>query len=149
MARVYVDANVISEGWFRVVADEIKTDQRVRFAYSRHAKSTAEAGRCKKLLEFLKAMTLLGRVDWVDGARTEQHISYLSKNGEWCEANGCDDGHLFATIYEKPTPYVFTMDMRIAKCRDRINRVVDARYCDFSVVGSLEIYTAHRAKIRA
>jgi len=155
MARAFVDINVFSEDWFSPILKELMTSKNVIFTYGHSEDFDREFGKARKALEFYKLIGQLKtsrgekrRLD-VSSEEIEPQIQYLLGQQCFVESKDCDDPHIFSLIYAKPTKYVFSMDMRMARCRDHINRSIDNRYCDFIVIGDADIYRRHRQAIMA
>lgn len=155
MARTLLDINVFSEEWFAPILKELLQNKNVTFLYGASQDFKREIGKARKALDFYK---LVGQMKTVSGGRRrldvnaediDEHVEYLSGQQCFADSGDCDDPHIFSIIYNKPTKYVFTMDMRIARCRNHINQYVDNRYCDFIVIGSADVYMRHRQSICA
>lgn len=153
MARAFVDVNMFSEEWFAPIAEELLKNDKVVFVFSQAHAFLREFGLVRKALAFYKlagelktASGVRRRID-VDETDIDYHMAYL--NGQQCfaQSGDCDDPHIFSLIYTKPTKFVFTMDMRMAACRNHINQYVESRYCDFIVIADLAVYKRHRQEI--
>lgn len=155
MARAFVDINVFSEDWFTPILKELSQSKNVIFTYGHSTDFDREFGKVRKALEFFQR---IGQLKTANGGKRrldvyskdiEPQVEFLLGQQCFSGSSDCDDAHIFSLIYAKPTKYVFSMDMRIARCRDHINQYVDNRYCDFIVIGNPEIYKRHRQDIMA
>lgn len=122
-------------------------DDNVTFLYSGCKKNIEELRKTPKLLEFLKQMKTLGRRDDASSEDCETHINSLNAKGEWAAEKSCDDPHIFAMIYEKPTRFVFTTDACLATCRNYMRATIDQRYCNFILIKTRTNYNKHRPDI--
>lgn len=148
MARVFVDVSIVSQEWFKSkTLVELIASQAVRFTYTKCGKLADEHEQSKKFGYLMKRLSDQGRTDIVSEEQAQFHADKLTKLQKWQEQQACDDAHIFALVYEKPTRYIFSADMRIAKCRDCLNQFVENRYCDFIVIGKEDVYIQHRQKI--
>lgn len=155
MARALLDINVFSEEWFAPILKELADSKNVVFLYGKSEEFKREIGKARKALEFYKIIGQMKtsngvcrRLD-VSAEDINVHVDYLSRQQCFANSGDCDDPHIFSIIYSKPTRYLFTMDMRIARCRNHIIKYVDNRYCDFIVIGSADVYMQHRQSIVA
>jgi hypothetical protein len=149
MARVFLDVNAFSASWFLDVVDELIKSPAVRFAYSPVSKLLDEHEKNFKIRQFYKSVLDMGRRDDADADAVAERMEFLEGLDEWKKEKDCDDPHIFALIYEKPTRYVISSDEDMANCRGCIRRVVDKRYCGFIVVSRKNIYETHRHSILA
>lgn len=155
MARVFIDAHMFGEAWFKEVIKELIKCKRVSFSYGEIDKLNTEISRVRKALEFFKIARELrddnNKSRRVDASPQDMtyHEEYIKRQNCFTSCNDCDDPHVFALIYAKPTPYVFSMDKRMAKCRDTINTAIDSRYCNFIIVSSDSTYRTHKHAILA
>lgn len=148
MARVFVDVSVVSHSWFTPrILTELIDNKAVRFTYTKFGQLAKEHEQSKKFGQLMKRLSDQGRTDNVSEEQAKLHTVKLTSLQNWKNNPACDDPHIFALVYEKPTNYVFSADMRIAQCRDCMNKIVDNRYCDFIVIAKEETYTEHRQKI--
>lgn len=147
MAKVILDVSVAGESWFTDRFEELVGESKVVFVYCEHERYLNELMRVPKLLELLKLMGTLGRRADVDASLCAKHIDEIGAEGAWIAESACDDPHVFAMAYEKPVKYVFTSDGRIATCRNCMRKVLNKRYCSFSLIRSAANYDAHRDKI--
>lgn len=155
MARALLDINIFSEEWFAPVLADLLAAKNVVFVYGMSSQFTREIGRARKALEFYQRVGQMRtsggdkrRLD-VAGGEIDGHIDFLQGQQCFAENGDCDDPHIFSVIYAKPTRFVFSMDMRLARCRTYINQFVDNRYCDFIVIGGADVYRRHRQAIAA
>lgn len=153
MARVFIDIHVFGESWFQSVLPELIRSEKVRFSYPCSKKFKVEGEKCRKALEFYK---LMGATRLSDGTSKREDTepkrqsaaeAVLLQNPTFAACDSCDDPHIMALVAIKPTPFVFSKDKRIAKCRRTIGRAVERKYCRFSVISSGELYTRHKERI--
>lgn len=147
MARVYIDPHMFSEDWFKCVLGELLKCSNVVFSYGESQKILREFAKVRQALEFYKMVGRLRRRHDADANDLENHQNIIESTDCYKECGHCDDSHIFALIYVKPTPYVFSKDARMAKCRDIVNKHMDKRYCNFIVLSSDPIYRKHRSAI--
>lgn len=153
MARIFIDCHMFSEAWFAEPLEEMLKAPNVFFVFGLSRKHNEERAKVRKALEFYKLIGMLksadGTIRRIDTSAAElaPHEDFLSNQQCFSNCNHCDDPHIFALVYLKPTPYVFSKDARIAKCRSIINKTIDKRYCQFSVIVNLKLYERHRQKI--
>lgn len=153
MARVFIDVNMFSLDWFKPVLSELVASKSVNFAFSGSAMMTSELDKVRQGLQFYKTAGQLrdtsGRSRRVDASvsELERQERIISNQQCFIDSSDCDDPHIFALIYTKPTPFVFSTDVRLARCRDHINQYMQARYCGFIVVSSADVYNKHRQHI--
>lgn len=153
MARIFIDAHMFSEAWFPEILREMIASNRVTFVYGEIDKLTIEISKVRQALNFYKAVKNLKTADncsrRVDAARDvlEARCDILSNERCFVDCTDCDDPHIFALIYVKPTRYVFSRDARMARCRDTINPYVESRYCRFRVISTEAVYRSHRQRI--
>lgn len=147
MARVFIDVHMFSVEWFNKVLPELIRAESVRFSYGLTRKLLGEQEKVKKALEFYKLMGALGKRDDADQAEIERRVEFLEAHESWISCGACDDPHIFAIVFAKPTRYVFSQDARIATCRSVMTQVVDNRYCRFRLVGNEANYLEHRPHI--
>lgn len=148
MARVAIDVHMFGEQWFGAVRQELVRSENVRFAYSQLNKATTELSRVREAAKFFK---LMGDVKRRDDAHTETVARFhdqITSQVAWKRNHGrCDDGHVFALVRTLPTPFVFTLDVRMAQCRDCLSGKIDAAFLRFSIVKSPDNYNALRVLI--
>lgn len=153
MARVFIDAHMFSEGWFKDILQELIGCQNVEFVYANVTKLNAEMSKVRQALEFLKIAGVLKKPDKsprrieASPIEVEKQQTLLESMKCFTKCADCDDPHIFALIYVKPTPYVFSKDARMARCRDEINKTVESRYCKFIVISTAQTYAAHRHSV--
>jgi len=148
MARVFVDVSIVSQDWFKArVLTELVQNRAVRFTYSKFGKLAEEHENAKRFGLLMKRLSDQGRTDNVSAESSDVHVEKLTSLKNWQDEGACDDPHIFALIYEKPTKYVFSADQRIARCRDCINKVVENRYCDFILITREATYIEHKQNI--
>lgn len=150
MARVAIDPHMFGEEWFRHVRAELVRSKNVTFAYSGLKKEGLELSKQRAALFFFKLMGELKRRDDASIPHVEKNMSEITSHQSWKKnARHCDDEHTFALVRTLPTPYVFSCDLRLAKCRGCISGKIDSRFTRFSVISSLEVYNSNRAQILA
>jgi predicted nucleic acid-binding protein len=147
MARVFIDCHMFSEEWFKSVLGELLNKDSVTFVYSESTKMMKELSKVRAALQFYKIVGEKKRRNDADTEEVEKHTKVVENDENYDSCSDCDDSHVFAMIYVKPTPYVFSMDARMARCRDRINKSMNKRYCDFIVISDKNIYGDHKSKI--
>ena len=147
MSLIFVDVSATSMAWFRGALIELSDNVNVKFLFSDIKKYKEELEKAPKLANLLKLMKQVGRRVDADKDRSEHHAVYLTGLAEWKSEAACDDEHIFAMIYEKPTKFIFSSDVRIAKCRGCINKVVDKRYCGFIVISDEVVFNAKKPEI--
>lgn len=153
MARVFVDPHMFSESWFKAVLPELVKCPKVVFVFGLSEKHLEERGRVRQALEFYKIVGYLRSPDG-EGRRVDvlksdldEHEDFLNGTKCFVDCDDCDAPHIFALVFVKPTPYIFSMDARMAKCRGVINKNVDKKYCQFIIVSKDKIYKDHRPAI--
>jgi hypothetical protein len=137
---------MFSEEWFKPILMELTQSDKVLFLFSLNKIYSSEIQRSKKALEFYKIIGKKRLVE-ADQETVDDHIGRLLSHEDFSSCSDCDDAHIFAMIWTKPTRYVFSMDARMAKCRDKINRSIESRYCDFIVISKRPTYDFHRLSI--
>lgn len=153
MARVFIDCHMFSQLWFKEILPELVNSHSVTFVYSATNKLSVELSKVRQALNFYKLVAGLkgqsgkSRLDDAHDPTVNRHVEYLENNPAFIECECCDDSHIFAIVYSKPTKYVFSHDTRMAKCRDHINKSIDKKYCDFIIISQQSVYKAHRAQI--
>lgn len=150
-----MDINVFSEDWFAPILKELVDCKNVVFTYGHSKDFDREFSKARKALEFYQRIGQLKtnsgekrRLD-VLSQDIDPHVEFLLNQQCFSGSSDCDDPHIFSLLYAKPTRYVFSMDMRMARCRDHINQFIENRYCDFIVIGDAGIYRRHRQAIMA
>lgn len=154
MARIYIDPHMFSEDWFKKTLPELVKVKSVIFVFGHSEKHLTERQKARKCLEFYKALKGqkndgVSRVLDVSSEDLSKHEEFLKLQSCFSNCPHCDDPHIFALVYVKPTPYIFSMDARIAKCRGVINQNIENRYCQFSLIQSHDIYHAHKSAIHS
>ncbi|MDH0912079.1 hypothetical protein N5C66_22785 [Rhizobium pusense] len=151
MARVILDSCIIGEKWFTdKILPGLLEDENVTFTYTEHEKMVGELEQARKLQKIYKLMGDAGRRNDVTSSEAKKHIQALERNQHWQrEEDNCDDPHIFAMVYSKPTRFVFTTDKRMGRCRDCMIRVINKRYSNFLLVMSESTYKKLRAEIHA
>ena len=155
MARVFLDCHIFSQDWFKNALRELVAAPAVIFVYSQASQMKKEISAVRQALQFYKVMSSQknrwgqSRCVIADFDEVNHHISRLEGTGAFSNCSACDDPHIFAMIYVKPTRYVFSHDVRMAACRDKINKTMDKRYCDFVVISNSTVYAEHRPNICA
>ncbi|QIZ82107.1 hypothetical protein [Thalassovita gelatinovora] len=147
MARVFLDVNLFGQEWFGPIKVELQECSSVRFSYSRVQKLLDEHQKNVKAKTFYQIMSQLNRVDVADSNAVQKRMDKLQENKKWKNEKDCDDPHIFAIVYEMPTPYVFSSDTDMANCRRCIQNSVDSKFCQFIVIASDAIYRKHRQKV--
>lgn len=153
MARVFVDVNIFSDAWFSPVLGDLIKSKNVQFVFGTSALFQEEQGRVRKALELYKILGQMKagngqrkRID-VEAEELERHQAYIDAQQCFIGSADCDDPHIFALLYLKPTHFVFSNDARLAACRDHINQFVDSRYCDFIIISAAATYAVHKHAI--
>lgn len=150
MTRVFVDCHMFSVDWFvKDVLPDLVRSQNVLFTYGEATCFKDELSRTRKALEFYKRMGQIKKRADVDTKEMERHVLIVKACPTYANCNDCDDPHVFALCYIKPTPYIFSEDARMARCRTLINTVLDNRYCNFAVIRTKPVYDIHRGAILA
>lgn len=149
MARVLIDASIFGESWFQNAMKSLLEDDKVRFTYTTHKKMLAEHQNARSLGALYKRLGDIGRRDDVSSTAVERHVNHLEGIEEWLTNADCDDPHIFALVYAKPTRFVFTKDSRMGNCRDCLRSTIDKRYCQFILVMSSQTYRRHRTEIHS
>lgn len=155
MSRIFIDPNMFSTLWFQEILPELVESKNVFFVFGHSVKHISERSKVRQALNFFK---MIGSMKSANGESRRIDVSdqdiqpleaALSSLPCFLNCSHCDDPHIFALIYAKPTPYVFSTDLRIAKCRKVIIKEVDNRYFQFIVVPSAPVYNDHRHAIRS
>ncbi len=149
MARVLLDKSVAGEAWFKKAVTELSTCSNVKFLYSDDEKYRGEVLSSEFLARFLKLMKDKGKREDTDPTECRRIIDRLEATTQFKNEQACDDPHLFAIVYQKPDPFVFTSDKRLLDCRRCMTTVLDQRYRNFSTIQSEENYRANSGRIRA
>ena len=147
MARVFVDVGVFGEKWFGDCSEELLKANNVRFSYAQVSIFQREHERTLKAAQFYKIAFDMGKRDDANREIMKERIDYLKGLTEWRDERSCDDPHIFALSYEKSFSYLFTSDSRISSCRNCMRRVVDHRFCKFSLIQSESSYKKNKGKI--
>ena len=147
MARVFIDCHMFSQEWFKTVLKELVDKDSVMFVYGGSSRLANELARVRDALRFFKLVGDLRRRIDADVIEIERHIRIIEADKNYKTCQECDDSHIFSIIYVKPTPYVFSMDARMARCRDKINKTLDKRYCNFIVISDVDVYNCHKVHI--
>lgn len=147
MVQIMIDVSVYGSRWFQRALFDIEKDESVHFLYSDDWKYQQELRKTPKLLAFLKSMAQDSRLIITDKNATEARIEFLQSKKEWQREEACDDPHIFAMIYEKPTRFVFTGDGRLRKCRTCMRKVVKKRYSKFILISNEGNYEKYRSEI--
>lgn len=149
MARVIIDTCIFGDKWFKETLDKLIDDDKVQFTYTSHEKMMGEHENAPKLLAFYKRMGDRNRrIDAAPDA-TGRHMAKIEGHPEWQAAPECDDPHMFAIVYLKPTRYIFSKDTRMAKCRDCMNKHINGKYCNFRIISSKKVYEQLRNEIHS
>lgn len=154
MPRIYIDPHMFSDAWFKEILKELLGCTSVTFSYAASNKITGEISKVRQALAFYKMVGGLkvgskSRRDDADSQEIEKHQRMLENLRCYSDCSDCDDAHIFALVYLKPTPYIFSKDHRMAKCRDKINKHIDKRYCNFIIISDKNVYGKHRRVIIA
>jgi hypothetical protein len=149
MARVLLDKSVAGEAWFKKAVTELAGCSNVKFLYSDDEKYRNEVLSVEFLAKFLKLMKDKGKREDTDATECRRIIDELEGRVEFKREQACDDPHLFAIVFQKPDPFIFTSDKRILDCRRCMATILDKRYRDFSTIQTEENYKANSARIRA
>jgi hypothetical protein len=150
MARVYIDPHMFSEAWFQGVLGDLVKCTKVIFSYGESKKMSGEISKVRQALAFYKMVGQLRttsnqpRRHDADKKDLEDHQNILEGMKCYKDCTHCDDAHIFSLVYLKPTPYIFSKDQRMAKCRGELNKHVDKRYCNFIVISTDEIFKVHK-----
>jgi hypothetical protein len=144
MARVFLDVCAASADWFDDIARELVEEEKVRFSYSPVGKLLEEHSNNTKIRDFYKAVRDMGRRDDADATAVQSRMDYLEGIKAWRSEKDCDDPHIFAIVFEKPTRFVISKDDDMANCRGCINKVVENRYCNFVIISRRASYDSHR-----
>ena len=147
MTRVLIDCHLFYDGWFVEVLRELQRHKNIEFLYSKEEKYYSEIGANRKALEFFKLMGLLGKLCIADESEVSHRRAELESQAVWNSCGACDDPHIFAMVYVKPTKYIFSEDKRIGTCRTTINKSLSSRYCGFRVISSRALFDSHKHDI--
>lgn len=153
MARVFVDTHMFGEAWFVDTLKDLINCDKVIFVYGEIKKLDDEISRVRSALEFWKIIRALRtksskpRAVEVPNDELNRRHREISENEHFVRCKDCDDPHIFALVFAKPTPFVFSMDHRMARCRSTIRTFVDRRFCQFIVIADPIVYNSHRAQI--
>lgn len=148
MARVIIDVSALALDWFQEALKDMSNSKTVVFVYTEQEKYAEELRRSPKLLQFIKLMMQKGRVDVADSDKCDAHVNYISSLTPWLtNSHCCDDPHLFAMVYEKPTGFIFSNDARLAKCRGCLRNSINRRYLGFSAIRTKNSYDRLRHQI--
>jgi hypothetical protein len=149
MARVFVDVSLFGEGWFQVARRDFDTAPAVKLVYAGVEKLEKEHEKALSVKRYFKLMADRGRVEFLDFVEVQRHIDLLESHVVWRGEESCDDPHIFAIVFSRATPFVFSTDKRIAKCRGCLRGEVDSRYCRFVVISNERVYDRHKRQILA
>lgn len=148
MARVFIDVSIFGFSWFKETLFELRNCSHVKFVVSRDRKMLGEIERATKLAQFHQLMAAQNRLEVVPAASAGPRVEFLESHPAWTANHKvCDDPHIFAMVFERPTRYIFSNDDRLARCRNRLNRSIDHRYCGFIVIHDATTYMRHRSRI--
>lgn len=155
MARVFIDGHMFGVEWFKQALTEMLRSDNVVFIFGRHEKLDGEIGRVRDALAFykmagqLKTKTGARRRDDVNAEEFGTRIDHLVASPAYNSCAACDDPHIFALVWLRNTPFVFSCDLRLAVCRNHLRKSVDNRYCNFRVIANVQVYGDHRHAILA
>lgn len=145
MGRVLIDVSVMSASWFKTDAlPELERRNDIVFVVGDDVKNTTEVSRVRDLLAFLKLMGDKGRVERIPKKDIDQQANYIIGQDSWRRCTACDDEHIFALVYIKHIPFIFSTDRRLATCRNTMRRFVDRHYCSFSVISNKKSFDDNR-----
>lgn len=147
MGRVFIDPHMFSEEWFKSILPELMKSPKVSYLFSNCEQGMRELGKVRIALQFKASMKKIGRAIEADPSEVERHVILLTKNKSFVDCDHCDDPHIFAAIYIHPSKYVFSKDARLAKCRDKMNKIINKKYCSFIVIASNSVYNRHKSHI--
>ena len=148
MAHVIIDRSIFSHEWFRPVRGELLKNRNVRIIYSKAYEAFDSIRNYRDLFEYFKAAHKLNKREDVDYEQCAIQIDFLRQHQAWLSnSTCCDDPHIFSLVYLKSCRFVFSMDHRLAACRDAINPYIKSEYCRFIIISSPDTYTKHRQSI--
>ena len=148
MARVAIDPHMFGELWFKAASEELIKSGSVRFAYSRLPKEGIELSKQHAALRFFKIVGEIKRRDDAHEGTCSRFCEALLTEPAWDKHKKvCDDAHFFSLVRTLPTEFVFSKDIRLAKCRDCLNGLVEAGYLRFSVISSEALFRKRKRAI--
>ncbi len=148
MARVAIDPHMFGELWFNVAVDELIKSGSVRFAYSGIPKEGMELSKRRDAMRFFKQVGDIKRRDDAHEETCRRFWEALLIEPAWDRHKKvCDDAHLFSLVRTLPTEFVFSKDIRIAKCRDCLNGKVEAGYLRFALISSEALFRKRKKDI--
>jgi hypothetical protein len=150
MARVAIDPHMFGELWFNAVQEELIKSGTVRFAYSKLPKEGMELSKRRAALQFFKQVGEMKRRDDAHEETCSRFCKALLTEPAWDRNKKvCDDAHFFSLVRTLPTEFIFSKDIRMAKCRDCLNGKVEAEYLRFSLISSEALFRKRRYDILA
>lgn len=150
MARVAIDPHMFGEAWFAEIRGELLKSRNVRFSFSGLLQEHIEISRRKDVLTFYKLVGELNRRDDAHQPTAKRNEENLVVDQHWVQNKSiCDDPHIFALVKSLPTKYVFTLDLRMVKCRDCLRGKIDNNYLRFSAITTATAYESNRVDILA
>ncbi|MES5045642.1 hypothetical protein ABVB72_10220 [Rhizobium nepotum] len=149
MARIIIDVSAAGAEWIKDVLPGLVSCKNVIFVYSSHTKYRDEVFSNRNLAQLFKLMKEKKRRDDTDPEICERLISDLNKLQSWKSEGSCDDPHIFAMAYQKPSAFVFTADKRMVKCKGCMKQHIDKKFRSFSTIQSRSNFDTNEHKIKA
>ena len=144
MAKIIIDTNANSMEWFRDIVSEIINSRNIILITTSHSLFLNEIKKNQKMLEIYQRLASINKAEVITSDRIETHLTYLKTHSSWTSCSACDDPCIFAMVYEKNVPYVFTSDRRIAACRRVLKMHVDNKYSRFVLITSKNNFNSKR-----
>lgn len=153
MARVYIDSHMFAEEWFGPILEEMIACKKVSFSYCQNDKFSKEIGKVHSALRFYQRISNMKdenrKSRRVEACKVsvDSEQALLKSSHTFSSCQSCDDEHIFALNAVQPTPFIFSKDKRMAKCRREVKRKLHRKYSKFSVVSNKKVYGTLRLRI--
>lgn len=138
--RVVIDVGAWSQKWFQDILPELQGNERIVFVYSNCGRFSEEIDRVLQLRRFLSIQASLGRCEVAPSLDIEHYEKYLVGVRDFCNCEACDDPHIFSLVRVKGINFVFTSDIRINKCRKKMQGVLAQSFLQFRIITSARQY---------
>jgi hypothetical protein len=139
---------MFGEGWFAKVREELVRVRKVRFVFSPVEKGTLEISKVREAVRFVKQMSDVKRIDTIRTEYVDREMQFLQTHSVWiAHKRCCNDSHFFALHAVLPVEFVFSMDAKMALCRNIIGKELGIKYSGFAVITTFEVYCRKRDSI--
>lgn len=145
--RIVLDVCVWSQAWFRNILPDLSEKADVVFVFSKCGKYSEELDRTRQLQDFLKIQLMLGRADVAPNADVLHYENYLNNNFDFCSYEQCDDPHIFSIVRVKGVRLVFTSDLRMERCRKRMQKKIAKEFLNFRIIATREQFDQRRLEL--